>query len=107
MIQQMIREARSDCALTQSAVKCLNRVEVLLSDNVVTFPGVESVEKNNDEVTPEKVLAAAQDRYDELILIGRTKGSNKYECVSTIDIEDTLYHVSRIQHRLNVLLDGL
>ena len=28
-----------------------------------------------------------------------------YECVSTIDIPETLFHVTRIQHRLNIFLD--
>lgn len=77
-----------------------------MTDNVVSFPGVNGPEKNEKEITPEKVLSAAEDRYDQLILIGRVKGQSKYECVSTIDIEDTLYHVTRIQHKLNIMLDG-
>ena len=77
-----------------------------MTDNVVSFPGVNETEKNENEITPEKVIAAADGRYDQLILIGRVKGATKYECVSTIDIEDTLYHVRRIQHKLNILLDG-
>jgi hypothetical protein len=77
-----------------------------MTDNVVSFPGVNGPEKSENEITPEKVLAAADGRYDQLILIGRVKGQSKYECVSTIDIEDTLYHVTRIQHKLNILLDG-
>jgi len=77
-----------------------------MTDNVVSFPGVNGLEKSENEITPEKVIAAADGRYDQLILIGRVKGQSKYECVSTIDIEDTLYHVTRIQHKLNILLDG-
>lgn len=74
-----------------------------MSDNVVNFPGTSHPEK--DEITPEKIMEAAKDRYSELILIGRTKEAHVYECVSTIDIPETLYHVTRIQHRLNVFLD--
>jgi cystathionine beta-lyase family protein involved in aluminum resistance len=76
-----------------------------MTDNIVLFPGADAPEKDENEITPEKVLKAAHDRYDELILIGRTKGTNKYECVSTTDIPETLFHVTRIQHRLNVFLD--
>lgn len=78
-----------------------------MPDNVVTFPGTEAKGNKESEVTPEKILAAAQDRYEELIIIGRIKGGDKYECVSSIDIEDTLYHVARINYKLNVLLDRL
>lgn len=77
-----------------------------MTDNIVAFPGVENPAKNEDAITPEKVLDAAKDRYDELILIGRTKNGNKYECVSTIEIPETLFHITRIQHRLNLFLDG-
>lgn len=76
-----------------------------MTDNIVLFPGSGAPEKDENEITPEKVLEAAHDRYDELILIGRTKGTNKYECVSTINIPETLFHVTRIQHRLNIFLD--
>jgi hypothetical protein len=41
-----------------------------------------------------------------LILIGKNKETNTYECVSSMDIPETLYHVTRIHHRLNVFLDG-
>jgi len=74
-----------------------------MSDNVVNFPGTSHSEK--DEITPEKIMEAAKDRYSELILIGRTKDTHVYECVSTTDVPETLYHVTRIQHRLNVFLD--
>lgn len=77
-----------------------------MTDNVITFPGANTPEEPENEITPEKVIESARDRYDQLILIGRVKGQSKYECVSTIDIEDTLYHVTRIQHKLNILLDG-
>lgn len=76
-----------------------------MTDNIVLFPGADAPEKDDNEITPEKVLNAAHDRYDELILIGRTKGTNKYECVSTIEIPETLFHITRIQHRLNIFLD--
>ncbi len=77
-----------------------------MTDNIVAFPGSETPGKSEDEITPEKVLHAAHDRYDELILIGRNKDTNKYECVSTIEIPETLFHITRIQHRLNLFLDG-
>lgn len=79
-----------------------------MTDNIVVFPGADAPKTEEDEerVTPEKIMHAAQDRYEELIMIGRTKGTNRYECVSTIDIPDTLYHITRIQHRLNLYLDG-
>lgn len=77
-----------------------------MTDNIVAFPGVDAGQKEKNEITPEKVLDAARDRYDELILIGRTKNGSKYECVSTIEIPETLFHITRIQHRLNLFLDG-
>lgn len=77
-----------------------------MTDNIVAFPGVDVPGGDKDELTPEKVLHAAHDRYDEIILIGRTKGGNKYECTSTIDIPETLFHITRIQHRLNMFLDS-
>lgn len=79
-----------------------------MTDNVVVFPGADAPTTNTEEarVTPESIMEAAQDRYEELIMIGRTKGTSRYECVSTIDIPDTLYHITRIQHRLNLYLDG-
>lgn len=76
-----------------------------MSDNIVHFPGTTPEEKGK-EVTPETMMDAAKDRYSELILIGRTKDTSTYECVSSMDIPETLYHVTRIQHRLNVFLDG-
>lgn len=76
-----------------------------MTDNIVHFPGTTPEEKGK-EVTPETMMDAAKDRYSELILIGRTKDTSTYECVSSMDIPETLYHVTRIQHRLNVFLDG-
>ena len=76
-----------------------------MDDNVVDFPGVNGVKKDEDEITPEKVLEAAEGKYDQLILVGRVKGTLRYECVSTVDIEETLYHITRIHHKINMLLD--
>ena len=76
-----------------------------MDDNVVSFPGVNGAKKDEDEITPEKVLEAAEGKYDQLILVGRVKGTLRYECVSTVDIEETLYHVTRIHHKINMLLD--
>jgi hypothetical protein len=76
-----------------------------MDDNVVDFPGVNGAKKDEDEITPEKVLEAAEGKYDQLILVGRVKGTLRYECVSTVDIEETLYHVTRIHHKINMLLD--
>lgn len=77
-----------------------------MTDNVVQFPGTTPEEGESDKVTPETIMEAAKDRYSELILIGRTKEGSTYECVSTIDIPETLYHITRIHHRLNLFLDG-
>ena len=76
-----------------------------MTDNIVHFPGT-SPEEKGPEVTPDSILDAARGRYSELILIGRTKDTSTYECVSSIDIPETLYHVTRIHHRLNLFLDG-
>lgn len=76
-----------------------------MTDNILTFPGASAPEQE-EKVTPEEIMESAQNRYDELILIGRTKGSRKYECVSTLEIPETLYHITRIHHRLNLFLDG-
>jgi hypothetical protein len=76
-----------------------------MDDNVVDFPGVNGAKKDEDEITPEKVLEAAEGKYDQLILVGRVKGTLRYECVSTVDIEETLYHITRIHHKINMLLD--
>jgi hypothetical protein len=76
-----------------------------MDDNVVSFPGVNGAKKDEDDLTPEKVLEAAEGKYDQLILVGRVKGTLRYECVSTVDIEETLYHVTRIHHKINMLLD--
>lgn len=76
-----------------------------MTDNIVHFPGT-SQEEKGPEVTPDSILDAARGRYSELILIGRTKDTSTYECVSSIDIPETLYHVTRIHHRLNLFLDG-
>ncbi len=70
------------------------------------FPGTEKNEAGDDQITPEKILDAARDRYDEMIVIGRLKDVGRYECVSTMAVPDTLYHVMRISHRLNVFLDA-
>lgn len=77
-----------------------------MTDNIVNFPGTSLPESERAAVTPETMMEAAKDRYTELILIGRTKDSNKYECVSSMDIPETLYHITRIKHRLNLYLDG-
>jgi hypothetical protein len=77
-----------------------------VTDNVVHFPGTTVVEGDKPDVTPETIMEAAKDRYSELIMIGRNKLTNTYECVSTIDIPETLYHITRIHHRLNLHLDG-
>jgi hypothetical protein len=76
-----------------------------MDDNVVSFPGVNGAKKDEDDLTPEKVLEAAEGKYDQLILVGRVKGTLRYECVSTVDIEETLYHITRIHHKINMLLD--
>ena len=76
-----------------------------MDDNVVDFPGVNGAKKDEDEITPEKVLEAAEGKYDQLIIVGRVKGTLRYECVSTVDIEETLYHITRIHHKINMLLD--
>lgn len=76
-----------------------------MTDNIVYLPGTTPEEKGK-VVTPETMMEAAKHRYSELILIGRTKDTSTYECVSSMDIPETLYHVTRIQHRLNVFLDG-
>lgn len=76
-----------------------------MTDNIVHFPGTTPDEPNNG-VTPETIIDAARNRYSELILIGKNKETNTYECVSSMDIPETLYHVTRIHHRLNVFLDG-
>lgn len=78
-----------------------------MTDNIVAFPGVDVPGGDKDKLTPEKVLHSAHDRYDELILIGRAKGGGKYECTSTTDTpEKLLFHITRIQHQLNILLDS-
>ena len=77
-----------------------------MKDNIVAFPGTTLEEGSGSSITPETIMEAAKDRYSELILIGRTKDSSTYECVSTIDIPETLYHITRIHHRLNLFLDG-
>lgn len=77
-----------------------------MTDNIVRFPGADMPEEKQPEVTVESVLDAARDRYDDVILIGRTKGTGLYECVSTTDVTETFFHVTRIQHRLNLFLDG-
>ena len=77
-----------------------------MSDNVVNFPGYSLSDEEKNQITPETIMEAAKDRYSELILIGRTKDTSTYECVSSIDIPETLYHVTRIHHRLNLFLDG-
>jgi hypothetical protein len=78
-----------------------------MDDNVVSFPGVNGAKKDEDDLTPEKVLEAAEGKYDQLILVGRVKGTLRYECVSTVDIEETLYHITRIHHKINMLLDEI
>lgn len=77
-----------------------------MSDNVVNFPGYSLPDEEKNQITPETIMDAARDRYSELILIGRTKDSSTYECVTTVDIPEALYHITRIQHRLNLFLDG-
>lgn len=76
-----------------------------MTDNIVHFPGT-SPESAEDSVTPETIINAATDRYSELILIGKNKKTGNYECVSSLDIPETLFHVTRIHHRLNLFLDG-
>jgi hypothetical protein len=78
---------------------------MIMDDNVVDFPNVNK--KDEDDLTPEKVLEAAEGKYDQLILVGKVKGSSKYECISTLDIEETLYHVTRIHHKINMLLEEI
>lgn len=81
-----------------------------MTDNIVTFPGVSMPDAEPEDrptVTPDTIMEKALGRYEELILIGKTKDTSRYECVSTIDIPSTLYHVTRIHHRLNMYLDGV
>lgn len=75
-----------------------------MTDNIVAFPGTEK--PSEERITPERIMEAAQDRYDEVILIGKTKADGRYECVSTMSVPETLYHVGRIEHRLNMFLDA-
>lgn len=75
-----------------------------MSDNIVQFPGTTS-EESGPDVTPETIMNAAKDRYSELIILGKSKETGVYECVSTMDIPETLYHITRVHHRLNVFLD--
>lgn len=75
-----------------------------MTDNIVAFPGTEK--PSEERITPEKIMEAAQDRYDEMIVIGRLKDAGRYECVSTMAVPETLYHVMRIKHRLNMFLDA-
>jgi hypothetical protein len=78
-----------------------------MNDNIVAFPGVDLPGGDKAKLTPEEVLHAAHDCYDEIILIGRTKGGNKYECTSTTDTPETLlFHITRVQHQLNTFLDS-
>lgn len=77
-----------------------------MTDNIVRFPGVDEPDTSKPEVTVESVLDAARDRYEEIILIGRTKSTGLYECVSTTEVTETFFHITRIQHRLNLFLDG-
>lgn len=76
-----------------------------MTDNVVHFPGT-TPESSEESVTPETIIKAAADRYSDLILIGKNKTTGNYECVSSLDIPETLFHVTRIHHRLNLFLDG-
>ena len=76
-----------------------------MTDNVVQFPGTES-QTDEEKVTADSIIEAARGRYDDLILVGRPKGSKTFECVSTSDVSETLYHIVRVQHRLNLFLDG-
>lgn len=77
-----------------------------MTDNIVRFPGAEEPDAQKPDVTVESVLDAARDRYEEVILIGRTKGTGMYECVSTTEVTETFFHITRIHHRLNLFLDG-
>lgn len=77
-----------------------------MTDNVVLFPGGSVPESEKKDITPDTLMEKAIGRYDELIIVGRAKDSGRYECVSTMDIPETLYHVVRIQHRLHLYLDG-
>jgi hypothetical protein len=77
-----------------------------VTDNVVRFPGTDEPSSPESNVTVESVLDAARDRYDDVILIGRNKGTGMYECVSTTEVTETFFHITRIQHRLNLFLDG-
>ncbi len=77
-----------------------------MTDNIVRFPGTEEQDTQKPDVTVESILDAARDRYDDVILIGRTKGTGMYECVSTTEVTETFFHITRIQHRLNLFLDG-
>ena len=77
-----------------------------MTDNIVRFPGTEEQDTKEPDVTVESILDAARDRYDDVILIGRTKGTGMYECVSTTEVTETFFHITRIQHRLNLFLDG-
>lgn len=76
-----------------------------MTDNIVQFPGTSS-DADENKVTADTIIEAAKGRYDDLILVGRPKGSKSFECVSTSDVSETLYHITRVQHRLNVYLDG-
>ncbi len=78
-----------------------------MTDNVVLFPGGSVPESEGSDVTPDSIMEKAVGRYSELIMIGKTKDTSRYECVSTTDIPATLYHVTRIHHRLNTYLDGI
>ena len=75
-----------------------------MSDKIVTFPGTNK--KKDDRITVEEVIEAVDNRYDEVILIGRSKRDGKYECVSTLDVAESLFHISRVQHSLHLVLDG-
>lgn len=77
-----------------------------MTDNIVLFPGAEKPEADEDRITPEQIMDSAKDRYDDIIIIGRTKGTSRYECVTTLDMSEALFHIVRIQHRLNLYLDG-
>lgn len=75
-------------------------------DNVVSFPGTNGPEKNEDSgVSADEVLAAALGQFEDVVIIGI--GPGKAKCISTLPLQLAVFELSRAIHRIHAQSDHL
>lgn len=77
-------------------------------DNVVEFPGKSentSSIKMTERASADEILELAKGKFEDVIIIGMNPGGSK--CISSIDVEESIFQLSRAIYKLHGALDEL